>query len=204
MSATTPSHTPSTSSGPIDPKTLTGPIAPFFPLTKNNLQDLLEYRATPYSQTSVISRFARPHGSHLCYITAYTPGSEATWSSVQTSETSHVELNSALVYMNHSCAPTVEIDVRAPDTHGRYPDGISGEVRVAHDRDLEVGDELTFFYPSTEWDSARPFKCLCGAGEGRCIGTQGGSKHLSKEVLDRYYLSQHIKALVGKRDADAK
>lgn len=76
--------------------------------------------------------------------------------------------------MNHSCAPTVEIEVRTSNPQDGYPDGISGEVRVAHNRDLEVGDELTFFYPSTEWASASPFKCLCGAGEGRCIGMQRG------------------------------
>ena len=69
MSTVIASQAPSTSSGPIDPTTLTSPL-----LTLNNLQDLLEYRATPYTQASIISRVARPRGSHLCYITACTPG----------------------------------------------------------------------------------------------------------------------------------
>lgn len=197
-------QTPSTTSGPIDPTTLTGPITPCISLTQNNLQNLLEYRATSYSQNSTISRVARPRGSHLCYITAYTPVSEAKWSSIQTSETSHIELSSALLYLNHSCAPTVEIEVRTPDAHGGYPDGIAGELRVAHDRDLQVGDEWTFFYPSTEWVIARPFMCLCGVGDGRCIGMLRGSRDLPKEVLDKYSVNKHIERLVAERDADAK
>jgi hypothetical protein len=27
---------------------------------------------------------------------------------------------------------------------------------------IEVGQELTFFYPSTEWDMAQGFECICG------------------------------------------
>ncbi len=60
----------------------------------------------------------------------------------------------------------------SPDGQGRYPGGVAGEVRVVRDRDLQVGDQLTFFYPSTEWASPRPFQCLCGAGVGKCIGMQ--------------------------------
>lgn len=191
---------PSASSGPIDPVNLTGPVSPCFSLEKDNLQDLIEYRATPLTQTSIVSRVARPRGSHLCYIRTQIPIPEPTWSSLQTSETSHAEINSALLYMNHSCVPTVEVEVREPDDQGRYPQGVSAEVRVAHDRDLEVGDALTFFYPSTEWACAKPFECLCGAGEGRCIGIQQGSKYLSKKVLDKYFANEHIRRLAAERD----
>ena len=70
------------------------------------------------------------------------------------------------------------------------------------DRELQVGDHLTYFYPSTEWASPRPFECLCGARDTRrkCIGVQRGSKYLSKEVLDRYFVNDHVGELVADRD----
>ena len=102
--------------------------------------------------------------------------------------------------MNHSCAPTVELEVYPPDAHGRYPDGVAGEVRVARDRDLQVGDEMTWFYPSTEWASPRPFQCRCGAEGRECIGFQRGSKYLSRERLDKHFVNKHVDDLVAERD----
>lgn len=192
---------PTPSSVLRDPTTLTGPMSPLYPLTQDNLQDVLEYSTTSFGQTAVISCVARPRESHLCYITTHTAAPKTTWSSVQLSRIHHVELNSALLYINHSCAPTVEIVVRAPDPNDAGdPKGVAGEVRVARDRDLEVGDSLTFFYPSTEWESPRPFECLCGEEGGKCIGIQRGSKYLSKEVLDRYFINDHVHDLVAERD----
>ncbi|SAM03123.1 hypothetical protein [Absidia glauca] len=69
-----------------------------------------------------------------------TPGPKR-YSSVQVSATEHVELNSDLVYMNHSCDPTMHFDV---DT-----------MAIVALRSLKPGDELTFFYPSTEWDMGK-------------------------------------------------
>ena len=91
-----------------------------------------------------------------------------------------------------------------PDAQGNYPEGLSGEVRVVGERDLQVGDEVTWFYPCTEWESPRPFRCLCGTekrGEGkRCIGMQRGSKFLGQQVLQNYFVNKHVGELVAERD----
>ena len=47
---------------------------------------------------------------------------------------------------------------------------------------LKPGDELTFFYPSTEWDMAQGFDCFCGAKT--CRGFISGAKNMKKEQLD--------------------
>ncbi|KAJ4146969.1 hypothetical protein LMH87_001522 [Akanthomyces muscarius] len=47
------------------------------------------------------------------------PVPASTRSSIQTGKTTHEEFNSALVYMNHSRAPTLELEVFAPDASGR-------------------------------------------------------------------------------------
>ena len=36
-------------------------------------------------------------------------------------------------------------------------------MRLTALRPISEGDELTFFYPSTEWAMAEPFECGCGA-----------------------------------------
>ena len=189
---------------PRDPTTLTEPIVPAFPLSQNNLQDIFEYNTSPFGQISIKSRVSRPRGSKLCDIVTHYGIPATTWSSFQTSKTTHAEFNSALVYTNHSCSPTVEIQVYEPDAQGNYPGGVSGEVRVVGDHDLQVGDDVTWFYPSTEWESPRPFKCLCGTeerGEGkRCIGTQRGSKFLDQGVLQNYFMNKHVVELVAERD----
>lgn len=178
-----------TSATPQDPTTLTGPIAPSFSISQNGLQDIFQYSTSSFGQISITSRLSLPQASHLCYIQTHTSVPAATWSSFQTSKSTHAEFNSALVYMNHSCKPTVEIEVHEPDVHGNYPNGTAGEVRVVSGRDLQVGDDMTWFYPCTEWESPRPFACLCGAADGSengsktCIGTQKGSKFLGQEVL---------------------
>ena len=69
----------------------------------------------------------------------------------------HVELNSDLVYLNHSCDPTVLIDAE--------------NFKVLAAKDLKQGTELAFFYPSTEWEMAQPFECWCGASQVRQLVT---------------------------------
>ncbi|KAK6330645.1 hypothetical protein TWF718_002842 [Orbilia javanica] len=186
--------------GLIDPTTISGPIPPAFPLTAGNLDKVMKYRYNSSGQNSVIARERLPRGSHICFIDTFTPTPESTWSSIQTSKTSHIEVPSGLVYINHSCSPSIDIEVYPPNTDGIYPNGICGELRVVADRDLEAGEELTFFYPSTEYISPRPFDCLCGTGDGFCIGRQEGAHFLEVAVLGRYFLNRHIKELIAERD----
>lgn len=81
-----------------------------------------------------------------------------------------------LQYINHSCEPNVFFD-----TH-------SMEV-IAVQR-IEEGDELTFFYPSTEWDMAQPFNCTCGTKS--CLGEIKGAAHIEPSVIETYRLTNFI------------
>ncbi|KAI3632505.1 hypothetical protein MIR68_009611 [Amoeboaphelidium protococcarum] len=110
---------------------------------------------------------------------------EKRYSSVQIGRDSHIELNSDLVYMNHSCDPNVKVDVKA--------------MNVVALRDLPVGSELTFFYPSTEWAMAQPFDCWCGYS--RCLKKIQGAEHLETEQLMDYYINDHILEMLNERDS---
>ena len=98
--------------------------------------------------------------------------------SVQTDEHQHILLEPEfLQYINHSCDPNVCFD--------------TSKMTVTALRKIEIGEELTFFYPSTEWSMDRGFECHCGTQE--CLGRIQGATHLSLDILGKYSLSEHIK-----------
>ncbi|KAG9248608.1 hypothetical protein BJ878DRAFT_4954 [Calycina marina] len=77
-----------------------------------------------------------------------TKASVATYATVQMGQHEHLSLNSDLVYINHSCEPSLIFD--------------TGNMKViAGPKGLKKGDELTFFYPSTEYTMAQCFECIC-------------------------------------------
>ncbi|MDB9518120.1 SET domain-containing protein-lysine N-methyltransferase [Roseofilum reptotaenium CS-1145] len=81
-----------------------------------------------------------------------------------------------LQYINHSCNPNVVFNTSKQD--------------VIAVRPLEKGEEITFFYPSTEWLMDRAFDCLCNSDN--CLGTIQGAAHLPLEILTNYQLSDYI------------
>ncbi|KAM5345749.1 hypothetical protein ACJ41O_011610 [Fusarium nematophilum] len=106
-----------------------------------------------------------------------TPANEPTYATVQTGRDSHLNLNSDLLYINHSCEPTLLFDV------GNF------NILVGP-KGLKPGDELTFFYPSTEWHMSQPFDCLCGTPS--CRGRIAGARDMIDAQLDGIWLNGHI------------
>lgn len=104
--------------------------------------------------------------------------SYATYLTVQTGPGKHITLQPEfLQYINHSCDPNVFFDTTSMELICLKP--------------LKPGDELTFFYPSTEWDMAQPFVCNCG--NSNCLQLINGASHLDKSTLKKYRLTDFIK-----------
>ena len=82
-----------------------------------------------------------------------------------------------LQYINHSCEPNVFLDTT--------------KMLVSCLRKIDVGEAMTFFYPSTEWSMAQEFDCLCGTE--KCIGKIHGAAYLSLNLLHNYRLTEYIK-----------
>jgi hypothetical protein len=99
-----------------------------------------------------------------------------TRTSIQINKHESIEESSHIAHMNHSCDPNVLIDI--------------SQMELRAIRDIEPGEELNFFYPSTEWDISTPFQCLCGFSH--CLKKIAGAKYLSPNVLSRYFINQHI------------
>lgn len=155
-----------------------------------DLTRLLHVERNPGSFASrSVSLVSLPAGAIFARITSPTPATVA-YSSVQASRDLHIELNCDLVYINHSCRPSLVFDMQ------RW------EVRVSSERDLKEGDELTFFYPSTEWHMAQPFDCGCK--EQGCKGEITGAKDMNESVLAEYWLNAHIEELLVEKTKGSK
>ncbi|CAI5535215.1 unnamed protein product [Closterium sp. Naga37s-1] len=102
------------------------------------------------------------------------------YSTVQYGAQRHLELNSDLVYMNHSCDPNVAVSVGAM------------EVRAL--QAIPAGAELTFFYPSSEWEMQQPFTCWCGSD--KCVRLVAGAKFLTVDKLSQYFVNAHIRDII--------
>ncbi|KAI0518439.1 hypothetical protein F5B22DRAFT_644747 [Xylaria bambusicola] len=125
-----------------------------------------------------------PAGALFARISGVKRVPKPSWSSVQAGRDLHIELNSDLVKINHSCAPTLEWDMERM------------EIRVSRHRDLKKGDSLSFFYPSTEFCMAQPFQCWCDAGEDVCLGRISGAASIDPRKLDGYWINRHIKEML--------
>ncbi|MEI9935500.1 MAG: SET domain-containing protein-lysine N-methyltransferase [Ferruginibacter sp.] len=108
----------------------------------------------------------------------------ATYLTVQTGIDEHITLRPEfLQYINHSCEPNVFFDTT--------------NMQLVCIKPLQPGDELSFFYPSTEWKMAQPFVCNCGSTD--CLQLINGASHLSKETLSKYRLTDFIQQQVKQK-----
>jgi hypothetical protein len=103
--------------------------------------------------------------------------SKPSYLTVQVGIDQHIMLEPEhLQYINHSCDPNVFFD-----TH---------TMEIVAVKTIEEGDEMTFFYPSSEWDMAQPFTCLCGSSN--CLGTIQGAAHIAPDIINTYKLTRFI------------
>ncbi|KAK0706469.1 hypothetical protein B0T26DRAFT_655150 [Lasiosphaeria miniovina] len=138
-----------------------------------------------------ISEVAVPPFGHFAALEfpPCTAADEATYATVQYGIKKHLNLNSDLLYINHSCEPSLIFDM-------------ANRAIIAGPKGLQPGDELTFFYPSTEWTMAQPFDCLCGTPT--CRGRISGADDMTDAQLQGLWLNRHIRQLVAaKKSASA-
>ncbi len=103
-----------------------------------------------------------------------------TYFSVQVDIDKHIHLYpDYLQYINHSCHPNVFFNTQYN--------------QIIALKDIAENEEVTFFYPATEWQMAQVFDCFCG--HNNCLGAISGAANLSKAQLQRYKVNPHILAL---------
>ncbi|KAI0484259.1 hypothetical protein GGR56DRAFT_679687 [Xylariaceae sp. FL0804] len=112
------------------------------------------------------------------------PAAAPTYATVQRGRDRHLHLNSDLVYINHSCEPSLIFDMSSLNI-------------LAGPNGLQAGEELTFFYPSTEWSMDQPFDCLCG--HATCRGRIAGARDMSPAGLEGMWLNAHVREMLEER-----
>lgn len=109
---------------------------------------------------------------------------QPTYLTIQIGDNKHISLApSFLQYTNHSCRPNVFFDTT--------------RMEFIALQDIEAGEELCFFYPSTEWEMAEAFQCNCGQTE--CLLEIKGARFLTDEQIDRYKLTDFIQQQLASR-----
>jgi SEC-C motif-containing protein len=140
----------------------------------NQMQDL--------NQHLLRSKKAFQKGDVLSSFSGSIRGEEITYLTVQLSENEHISLRPEyLKYINHSCNPNAFFDVDS--------------MNLIALKDIQIGEELTFFYPSTEWKMVQPFYCFCQSDN--CLGRIEGASKIPTEILKTYKLSSFISRKAG-------
>ena len=128
-------------------------------------------------------------GEVIADFAASTFSTEPTYLTVQVDVDKHITLQpDFLQYINHSCDPNVFFNTTT--------------MKLVALKELMPQDELTFFYPSTEWKMSQPFDCYCGHAS--CQGEIRGGAYLSKEAREKYQLTDFIQQQLAKQDARKK
>jgi hypothetical protein len=123
-------------------------------------------------------------GQEICKFDARDILNSPNYLTVQIENSQHILLEPELLqYINHSCEPNVFFD-----TSNRLVRAISR---------IKIGEELTFFYPSTEWSMDRAFDCICQSKD--CLGRIKGAAYLPLDILTKYQLTPYIQQCLATR-----
>ena len=128
-------------------------------------------------------------GDVIASFTAGAISAEPTYLTVQVGLRKHITLQPEfLQYINHSCDPNVFFDTSLMQVIALKP--------------LQPGDEMVFFYPSTEWKMTQSFDCYCGSN--RCLGKIRGAYFLSSELITQFRFTDFIQQQLAKKAARKK
>lgn len=128
---------------------------------------------------TLITKHAYTKGDVICMIPSENVMDKPNRFTVQIGRSVHTHVGK-LAALNHSCDPNVVLD--------------TANMRMIARRDIAKGEELSFFYPSTEWEMQAPFICLCGAAN--CIHVVAGARFLPLSTLENHYLNEHIREMM--------
>ena len=125
---------------------------------------------------SLVTKRAYEKGELICDIPTDKVINKPNRFTVQIDRDKHTDVGK-LAALNHSCDPNVILD--------------TANLLVYACKDIEKGEELSFFYPATEWEMDAPFICLCGSSS--CIHVVAGARFLPLSTLENHFLNKHIR-----------
>lgn len=146
-------------------------------------------RNTSNDQNALFALRSFQPGEAIADFSAGTISAEPTYLTVQIADGKHITLQPEfLQYINHSCDPNVFFDTTS--------------MQLVALKALSSGDEMTFFYPSTEWKMTQSFDCYCGSP--KCLGRIEGASVLTKAIQEQYRFTDFIQQKLAKKSARKK
>ena len=144
---------------------------------------------TDNEQNALFALRSYQPGEVIAEFSAGTISAEPTYLTVQVGIDKHITLQPEfLQYINHSCDPNVFFNTTT--------------MQLVALKEVGVEEEMTFFYPSTEWSMTQSFDCYCGSP--RCIGKVSGASYLSPELQSQYRFTDFIQQQLAKKAARKK
>jgi hypothetical protein len=125
---------------------------------------------------TVLAKTFMPEGTVLCTFDLSQTYPDPDRYSIQISIDKHIQVDTIWSLINHGCAPNVLVDTE----HGRFVVSM----------DIQPGEELLWFYPSTEWEMKSPFDCRCNHEQ--CLRRISGAKYIPRPMLSKYFINKHI------------
>ncbi|MEO7768613.1 MAG: SET domain-containing protein-lysine N-methyltransferase [Ferruginibacter sp.] len=144
-------------------------------ISRHDIADVLFNNTTHHH--SLFANIAFEPGDLISNFFAATTQNNASYLTVQTGINQHITLAPTfLQYINHGCDPNIFFDTTA--------------MQLFCIKSIRSGDELRFFYPSTEWKMAQPFVCNCGSIH--CLQLVSGAAQVNPDTLAKYRLTDFI------------
>ena len=145
-------------------------------ISQHSFAEVIENLFT--KQRSIHSLISFSKDELICPFYAGEFFSEPNYLTIQIDMGRHITLVPGfLQYCNHSCNPNIFFDTTT--------------MEVTALKDIKPNDELSFFYPSTEFEMAQPFICYCGSKD--CLQNIRGAKYTDHSFLEKYRLTDFIK-----------
>ena len=149
-------------------------------LSSHGFADIINNSNT--QQKSLHATTAFNAGETICKFSAATELEIPTYLTVQTGINKHITLSPSFIqYINHSCDPNVFFN--------------TSTMELMALKNISIGDELVFFYPSTEWDMTQSFQCFCGSLA--CLKEIKGADYLSADTISKYQFTEFILKQLG-------
>ena len=140
-------------------------------------------------QNALFSLRSYQPGDLIADFSAGTISAEPTYLTVQIGVRKHITLQPEfLQYINHGCEPNVFFNTTT--------------MQLIALKEIRPEEEMTFFYPSTEWKMTQPFNCYCGSKY--CVGEIRGAAYLTPALQEKYRLTDFIQQQLAKRKRVAR
>jgi hypothetical protein len=162
-------------------------LAPYRTISTHTIAEVR--RSLHNNQNALFALRSWNAGDIIADFSASSISAEPTYLTIQVGTGKHITLAPEfLQYINHSCDPNVFFDTTS--------------MNVIALKKIPEGEELCFFYPSSEWKMIQSFTCYCKSPH--CLHEIRGASYLSRDAVEKYRFTDFIAGMLSRRASKRK